>query len=178
MQRGARKVENRLQDLSDLLTPMRLSQESEYGLEGLKVLAGQPDGKIMLLRKIAALGGLPELFLAKIFQKLSRRHIVVSHRGVVRGYSLARPAGSINLREILEAIEGRDILAQCLFWPSQCDQRRPCSLHQQWVDVRPRLQQMLEATTLEHIASQPSTRSRMRRRPGRSAHSLSSAGER
>jgi hypothetical protein len=71
---------------------MRLSQESEYGLEGVKVLAGQPDGRIMLLRNIAALGG---------------------------------------LREILEAIEGRDILAQCFFWPFRCDQGRPCSLNGQ-----------------------------------------------
>ncbi len=157
---------------------MRLSQESEYAIEGLKVLARQPDGKIMLLRKIAALGRLPEGFLAKIFLKLSRRDIVVSHRGVVRGYSLARPARTISLREVLEAIEGRDLLAQCLFWPARCDQRSPCSLHQQWVGAQPALQQMLEATTLEQIASQHSTRSRMRRGSRRSAASLSSVNER
>lgn len=146
-----------LRDLTGPLTPMKLSRESEYALEGLKVLATQPVGKIMLLRTIAALGALPDRFLAKIFQKLSRHNIVRSHRGVVRGYSLARSAGSIDLREILEAIEGPNLLDQCLFWPSRrCDPQRPCSLHQQWLALRPTLQQMLGATTLEQIASGPS----------------------
>jgi Rrf2 family protein len=157
---------------------MKLSRESEYGLEGLKVLARQPLGKIMVLQRIAALGALPERFLAKIFQKLSRHNIVHSHRGVVRGYSLARPPRSINLREVLEAIEGRTLLDQCLFWSSRCDPEGACSLHEQWIAIRTKLQHMLEATTLEQIASRPSTRSKMRRGPGRSADSLSRAGER
>lgn len=157
---------------------MKLSQESEYGLEGLKVLARQPVGEIMVLQKIAALGALPERFLAKIFQKLSRHNIVLSHRGVVRGYSLARSPGAISLREILEAVEGRNLLAQCLFWPSRCDPQRPCSLHQQWIAVRPKLQQMLEATTLEQIALGSASRPRTQRAPRRPTESVSPVGER
>lgn len=164
--------------LADRLTPMNLTQESDYGLAGLKVLAGQPFGKVMLLRTIAARGALPEGFLAKIFQKLSRHNIVVSHRGAVRGYSLARPASSINLRDILEAVEGRDLMDQCLFWPSHCDSQRPCGLHQQWVTIRPRFQEMLEATTLKQIAVSSSTRARPRLAPKRPANPLSSLRER
>ena len=137
---------------------MRLSQESEYGLEGLLVLAAAPVGKIMLLRRIAAIGALPERFLAKIFQKLSRHNIVRSHRGLVRGYSLARHAATINLREVLEAIEGPNLLDRCLFWSSRCDPQRPCRLHPRWLTIRPGLQEMLEATTLEEIAAKPPAR--------------------
>jgi Rrf2 family protein len=157
---------------------MKLTQESEYGIEGLKVLARQPAGKIMLLRAIAALGALPERFLAKIFQKLSRHNIVRSHRGVVRGYSLARPASCINLREILEAVEGRHLLDQCLFWSSRCDPQHLCSLHQQWITIRPRVQEILEATTLQQIASGPSTRARTRQASERPVGSLSTVSKR
>ena len=55
---------------------------------------------------------------------------MISHRGAVRGYSLARPADTIRVREILEAIEGQGVFEQCVFWPAKCSQQRhapqPC----------------------------------------------------
>ena len=47
---------------------MKLSRESEYALEGLKVLARQREREIVLLQEIASAGDLPERFLGKIFQ--------------------------------------------------------------------------------------------------------------
>jgi len=91
-------------DSLTFLTPVILSRESEYGLEGLIVLARQPEGKVMLLQEIAEARGLPPGFLARIFQKLKHHNLVSSHRGAVRGYSLARPPSKISLREIFEAI--------------------------------------------------------------------------
>lgn len=43
---------------------------------------------------------------------LSRRGVVVSHRGAARGYSLARPADTSTVREILEAIEGQALFQE------------------------------------------------------------------
>ena len=91
---------------------MILSRESEYGLEGLIVLARQPGGKVMLLQEIAEARGLPPGFLARIFQKLKHHNLVSSHRGAVRGYSLARPPSKISLREIFEAIEGSELFGR------------------------------------------------------------------
>lgn len=141
---------------------MRLTRESEYALEGLKVLARQRGREIVLLQEIASAGDLPEYFLAKIFQKLSRRGVVISHRGAVRGYSLARPADTITVHEILEAIEGRGVFEQCIFWPAKCSQQRPCSLHDRWATIRPRLWRMLETTTLDELAAIPSRTGRQR----------------
>lgn len=132
---------------------MRLSRESEYGLEGLKTLARRPEGEVMLLQDIASAGDLPGRFLAKIFQKLSRHGVALSHRGAVRGYSLARPAAVITLREILEAIEGQDVFDRCVFWPARCSSRQPCALHHRWVAIKPKLRRMLETTTLGELAA-------------------------
>lgn len=126
------------------------------------MLATQPAGRILVLQEIAAAGGLPEHFLAKIFQKLRRHGLALSHRGAVRGYSLARPAATITLREILGAIEGADLFDRCVFWPARCSPRCPCSLHHQWVTLRPKLQRMLETTTLEELAAMPSRSARQR----------------
>lgn len=136
-----------------ILAPVRLSRESEYGLEGLRVLAKQPKGTVMLLQEIAAAGHLPPRFLSQIFQKLRRHHVVSSHRGAVRGYSLAKPPHQITLREIFEAIEGPDLFARCVFWPGRCDDQHPCRLHGHLAAVRQNLKQILERATLEEMAS-------------------------
>lgn len=116
----------------------------------------------MLLQDIATAGDLPSRFLAKIFQKLSRHGVTLSHRGAVRGYSLARPAGAITLCEILEAIEGQGLFDRCVFWPARCSPRRPCALHDRWVTLKPELERMLETTTLGELAAIPSRSERQR----------------
>lgn len=131
---------------------MRLSLESEYGLEGLRVLARQPEDTVMLLQEIAEAGHLPARFLAKIFLKLRQHNLVTSHRGAVRGYSLARPPDQITLGEVFAAIEGPDFLEQCVFWPRRCGDQHPCHLHSRWATIRPNLKVMLEGTTLGEVA--------------------------
>ena len=131
---------------------MKLSRESQYGLEALSVLAQQEEGKVMLLKDIAEAGNLPSGFLAKIFQKLARHELVSSYRGAVRGYALARPAREISLREIFEALEGPDLFSRCVFWPGQCGDQNPCRLHEQWGKIRPQLQGIMEKVTLEQVA--------------------------
>ena len=131
---------------------MKLSRESEYGLEALSVLAEQGEGKVMLLREIAEARHLPADFLAKVFQKLNRHNVVMSHRGATRGYSLARPPERIKLQEVFEAIEGPDLFERCIFWPGRCGEENPCRLHQSWAKIRPQLQAVMEETTLAQVA--------------------------
>jgi Rrf2 family protein len=133
---------------------MRLSRESEYGIEGMRVLAAQPAGTVMLLDEIAEAGALPAHFLAKTFQKLGRHQLVRSHRGATRGYSLGRLPGAITMREIVEAIEGPGLFERCAFWPSHCDAESPCPIHRQWGTLlRPTLKQILDGITLAQIAA-------------------------
>jgi len=121
-------------------------------VEGLIVLARQPEGRIMLLEEIAEAGHLPPRFLSQIFQKLRRHNVVASHRGAIRGYSLARPAARITLREVFEAIESPDFLGECVFWSGHCNGKTPCVLHDRWAAIRPKLQELLARTTLEEMA--------------------------
>lgn len=69
----------------------------------------------MQLAAIAGVQGLPQSFLAKIFQKFTQYGLVRSFRGATRGYTLSKPAAEISLREVLEAIEGPEIFDHCIF---------------------------------------------------------------
>lgn len=132
---------------------MKLSRESEYGLEGLLFLAKQPPGTVMLLGDIAKAQGLPQSFLAKIFQKFVQHGLVRSYRGRRRGYALARPPTAIPLKKVLEAVEGPDLFDRCIFWTDRCADTNPCLLHNRWKQIKPQLMKMMERTTLKDLVS-------------------------
>ncbi len=130
---------------------MICSRESEYALKGLIALAAEGGARPLMLSEIALREELPLSFLSKIFQKLLRQGLVVSHRGVERGYTLAREARAISLRSILEAIEGPDLFDRCVFSHRPCGGEHPCLVHSAWRDVRPQIQAKFETTTLQDV---------------------------
>jgi len=130
---------------------VKLSRESEYGIQGLIYLAQQPSGTVMQLAGIAKAQGLPQSFLAKIFQKFMQYGLVRSFRGTTRGYTLGRPAAEITLKEVLEAIEGPGIFERCIFWSHRCAEDNPCVLHEGWKQIKPKLTAMMEVTTLQDL---------------------------
>lgn len=132
---------------------VRLSRASEYGLEGLIFLARQPRGTIKPINEIAEAQGLPQSFLAKIFQKLVQHGIVTSFRGRQRGYALAKPPAEIALQDIFQAIDGPDLFDRCIFWNDRCTEARPCRLHHRWNETKLGLLRMMRQTTLDDLVS-------------------------
>jgi Rrf2 family protein len=131
---------------------LKLGRESEYAIDGLLVLAKKPLGTVMLLRDVAEAAGVPQNFLAKIFQKLARGGIVTSSRGAVRGYALSRKPKAIKVKEILMAVEGADLFDRCVFWSDRCADSNPCPLHFRWKKVRERvIGTLMERTTLADL---------------------------
>ena len=85
---------------------MKLTRAGEYGILGVLYLARQDHGRVTMLSAIAGAEHISPLFLAKIFQALTKAGVVKSHRGAKGGFSLVRPAADISLKEVVEAIEG------------------------------------------------------------------------
>lgn len=85
---------------------MQFTKAEEYGMLGVIYLAEKESGLITPLSEISEAKEIPEKFLAKIFQSLSRSSIVRSHRGVRGGFTLARSPEEITVKEVLESIHG------------------------------------------------------------------------
>lgn len=100
---------------------MQFTKAEAYGIFGVIYLADQPPGKITPLSEISEAQDVPEKFLAKIFQSLSKSGLVRSHRGVKGGFSLGRQADQISFREIVEVIHGPYFLAKCFNVEEICD---------------------------------------------------------
>ena len=131
---------------------MELTRKGEYAIRGIIYLARQPAGKMALISEIAEAAKVPQTFLAKIFQSFAKLGIVNSYRGTGGGFVLGRPAGSITLREVVEAVEGPIVPNRCLLGSGVCDLGPTCNVHDVWRTVQVKVVQILDSVTIEELA--------------------------
>lgn len=130
---------------------MFYSSACGYAIRAMTWLAmKRPDG-YMLLEEICQGANVPRYFLAKVFQDLVRRGLLVSAKGRGGGFALARPADEITLLEVVEAVDGSTTLQQCVVGMARCDDKQPCPEHDQWKPIRTRIRKYLERTTLKRM---------------------------
>jgi Rrf2 family protein len=89
-----------------LAEPMRLSIQAQYAVCGMFDLAYNGGDQPVQVRVIGERQQIPARYLEQIFQRLRRAKLVRGKRGPGGGYVLARPAGEITLRHVIEAVEG------------------------------------------------------------------------
>ncbi len=130
---------------------MQFTKAEEYGMLGVLYLSEKKLGSITPLSEIAEAKGIPEKFLAKIFQSLSRATIVRSHRGVRGGFSLAKDPKEISVKEVLESIHGPYHLIKCTNNTEICDKSNFCSLRELLSIAERKLVQIFEDHTLADL---------------------------
>ena len=140
---------------------MQLTKGTEYGTRGVIHLAKLPPNTVVLVSEIAAAEDLPESYLAKIFQYLAKEGIVRSHRGAKGGFSLARTADQITLRQVIEAIEGPIALYHCLHPFETCDRSGNCAIYDVIARAQEELVSVLDETTLDDLARGRAPESRL-----------------
>ncbi len=133
---------------------MELTRKGEYAIRGIVYLAAQPSGKVVLISEIAEATEVPKSFLSKIFQDFARIGLVHSFRGTGGGFSLARPASRITLREVVEAVEGPIVPNRCLLGKGACARDDTCSVHPVWKKVQNEVLSILDGITLEELVQQ------------------------
>lgn len=90
---------------------MKLSNGVEWALHSCVTLS-QSEEPVPASR-LAELHGTPPAYLAKHLQALSRAGIVQATAGQVGGYTLTRPASSITVLEVVQAIDGTAPAYRC-----------------------------------------------------------------
>ncbi len=131
---------------------MKLTRGGEYGIRGVLYLAQQEDGKVSMLSAIAKAQDVPPRFLAKIFQALAKAGVVKSHRGAKGGFSLARPASEITVKDVIEAIEGPICLNVCLIGEGECSRDKICPIHPIWEEAQEKMMGVLGRANFADLA--------------------------
>jgi Rrf2 family iron-sulfur cluster assembly transcriptional regulator len=130
---------------------MRLTRGSDYGLRGMLYLAKLPLGKVALVSEVAVAENLPESYLAKIFQDLTRNGLLLSHRGAKGGFSLVRLPSEITMQDIIEAVEGPIAISPCLDEREGCVRIDDCQAYPALAAAQERLLGILGRTTLADL---------------------------
>lgn len=131
---------------------MLFSIRTERALEALGRLAAiATPGQRVYLEDILDGTDAPRAFLSKVFTRLSRAGIVTSLRGRFGGYTLARDADLITLREVVEAVDGADPEIRFSLSPREIEPGQPTRWAKQIQPVQAAIRQMLETTTLADL---------------------------
>lgn len=114
---------------------LALSITTQYAIQALKCLA-RGSCSTQHVTDIARCTGIRKAYLAKVLTTLAQVGLVQSKRGYRGGISLARAADKISLLEIVEAVEGKEWLADCLLGMDDCGVHTNCPAHSFWSAYR------------------------------------------
>ena len=142
---------------------MRLTSFTDFALRALMRLAGEP-GRSFATNEIAAEFGISRNHLAKVVRDLADSGFISTQRGVGGGFTLARPAQSITIGEVVRALEGPPLVECFREDGGNCVLQPRCRLKARLAAAREAFMRELDATTLAECAY-PATA-----RPARRTH--------
>jgi FeS assembly SUF system regulator len=128
---------------------IRMSKLTDYAIVILAHLA-RSEGTLTG-HELAARSRVPLPTVSKLAKELTKAGLVVSHRGRNGGYGLARPAESISVADIVEALEGPIGLTECSS-PGTCDIEETCVARESWDPVSRAIGVTLRGLPLSAIA--------------------------
>jgi Rrf2 family protein len=137
-----------------------LSQRGRYALKALLNLARNSE-ESRQVSLIAAEENIPRKFLEAIMTDMRRARLLVSQRGKLGGYRLARPPAEITFGEIMRVTDGPLALIACAsktFYQrcEDCPDEAACILRQVMGAVRDEVSEILDRTTLaDALAAAP-----------------------
>jgi Rrf2 family protein len=131
---------------------VQFTRASDYAVRVLSYLINA-NGSVSRAQSIAAATEIPESFLAKILGQLCRSGLVRSHRGARGGFSLAAPPASLNLLQVVEAMEGPLRLNICDA-PERCAFIDSCPIEKAWEKAEQTLRESLQEHKLADLAKQ------------------------
>ena len=130
---------------------MKLSTRGRYGTRLMVDLAQHyVDGPIPL-GEIAKRQDLSAKYLEQLIILLKGTGLIRSTRGRRGGYMLARKPKEINLGEIIETLEGKLAIVDCVVDPDLCDRSDECPTRGIWVGMTDLLKKQLFSLNLEDV---------------------------
>ena len=128
------------------------SNSSKYALKAVLYLAvNASESKKILAKNISDPINVPQAYIAKLLQDLSRHDIVSSSRGPNGGFYMNEQNLKTPLIKIVTVIDGDNRLNSCLLSIQNCDSLQPCPLHDFAASYRTHLIENLENNTINDM---------------------------
>ncbi len=142
-----------------------ISQTAEYALRAVVYLT-MNSGAPFTTEQIAKTTKVPPAYLSKILQSLTRAGLVQSQRGLRGGFILSRPAESISVLEVINAVDPVQRIRYC---PLGIEEHgiNLCPMHQRLDDALAMVEQVFAQSKLTELLAQPSSSVPMCSFPGK-----------
>lgn len=128
-----------------------LSQTAEYALRSVVYLAEQY-GTPCTTRHIARATRVPNGYLSKVLQALSRGGLVRSQRGLHGGFELVRSPAEVSLLDVIHVVEPLRRIRNCpLELPEHDD--RLCPLHRRLDDAIALIESCFASTSIADLVT-------------------------
>ena len=130
---------------------MHINLESDYAVRIVQYLAQSNERRDA--QSIADSTCVSLRFTLKIMRKLVAADIVQSFKGAHGGYTLSRPASSITLRQVIEAVEGPSRFSRCVDngYACNCSSVTACPFHSVFDDITQMVIQKLDEATFDSL---------------------------
>jgi FeS assembly SUF system regulator len=131
---------------------IRITRQTDYGILLLSHLAHGPIEDVHTAKDAARMSSIPLPMASKILKALARAGLLVSHRGVKGGYSLAVAADRITIADVIQALEGPIGITECSFNPGGCEQEPCCPVRTNWQRISVAVRDALGRIPLSDMA--------------------------
>ncbi len=114
---------------------MKLSRKCRYAIRALIDLAKNFSGKPVSIRNIDRRQNISSRYLENIFHNLTRSNILKSLKGKGGGFKLINGLCKISILDIIEALEGKIEIADCVSGKTNCAMDTNCYTKKLWINL-------------------------------------------
>jgi Rrf2 family protein len=127
--------------------------KADYSLIALKHFASRQreTGQAVSAKEVADDCGIPLPLLSKLLQKLGKTGFLVSEFGTNGGYRLARDPRLISALEVIRAVDGPIVLANCFTEHASCGHSDRCTVKRPLKRIHDGILRLLESVSIEDM---------------------------
>ena len=133
---------------------MKLSTRGRYGMRLMLELAQHYGQGPLSMSSISRTQNIPVKYLEQLIIPLKKGGLIGSMRGPKGGHMLTRPPSKISVWRVLNLLETRVLLLDCLNDPHVCEHTKDCLVRPVWGKAYEAMRRVFEETSLEDILQQ------------------------
>jgi FeS assembly SUF system regulator len=132
---------------------LRLTKKADYSLIALRHFAARQreTGQAVSAKEVADGCGIPLPVLSKLLQKLGKSGFLASEFGTNGGYRLARDPSRISALEVIRAIDGPIVLANCFSEDAYCGHSSRCTVRRPLKKIHEAILRLLNSVSIEDM---------------------------
>ncbi|HMF74079.1 MAG TPA: Rrf2 family transcriptional regulator [Bryobacteraceae bacterium] len=138
---------------------LRLTKKADYSLIALKHFAARrreagPDAihaHALSAKEVSDTCGIPLPVLSKLLQKLGKAGFLVAEYGTNGGYRLTRDPKLISTLEVIRAIDGPIVLANCFTAGAHCGHSGRCTVKRPLKRIHDGIMRLLDSVSIENM---------------------------